>query len=252
MYAGVRHADDGAHLEAALGDNVRALPLEVTDGASIDAARARIERDGGLDALVNNAGIVVVAPLEFVPLADVRKQFEVNTFGPIALTQVMLPLLRRSHGRIVNVGSIAGRTVLPFMAPYAASKHALRAFSDALRVEIAPAGIMVSLIEPGAIATPLWRRSDEANTARNEALPQAARDIYGAALNRFRRHARGFAFRAATPEKVAFAIAHALEAKQPHAYYLVGSDALGQLAFSALPARLRDFLLRRVLSTTLS
>jgi NAD(P)-dependent dehydrogenase (short-subunit alcohol dehydrogenase family) len=252
VYAGVRRDIDGTHLEAMLGPNVRAIHLEVTDSHSIDAARELIESEGGLDAVINNAGIVVAAPLEFVSLADVRRQFEVNTFGPIALTQAMLPLLRRSRGRLINVGSIAGRAVLPFMAPYAASKHALRAFSDALRMEIAPAGVTVSLIEPGAIATPIWRRSEEANSALNNALPQVARDLYGKSLTRFRKLAHGAAFRASTPEKVAHAILHALEAKQPHAYYLVGTDAFGHLAFSWLPARVRDFLLRRVLADTTS
>ena len=113
----------------------------------------------GLSGLVNNAGIAIGSPLELIPLQQLRRQLEVNVVGQIAVTQAVLPLLRRAHGRIVNMGSIAGRGTIPMMGPYSASKHALEALTDALRLELYPWGIEVSIIEPGAVATPIWDKS---------------------------------------------------------------------------------------------
>ena len=120
--------------------------LDVTDPEQIGAAAERVEE---LSGLVNNAGIAVAAPLEFLPPDDLRRQLEVNVIGQVAVTQAFLPALRRARGRIVIVGSIAGRSALPFLGAYAASKHALEAVADSLRVELRPFGIAVSIVQPG-------------------------------------------------------------------------------------------------------
>src|SRR3954462_12272580 len=153
VLAGVRDPADGE----ALGPAVTPLPLDATDAAPVAAAGEEAARRG-LDALVNNAGIAVTGPLEYLPLDELRRQLEVNTVVQLAGTQACLPALRASRGRIVNVSSVAGRVVLPLYGPYAASKFALEALSDALRQELEGA-VSVSVVEPGAIATPIWERS---------------------------------------------------------------------------------------------
>ena len=148
MLAGVRRPGDAP-------DGTDEIVLDVTDAEHIAAAAARVDE---LHALVNNAGIAIASPLETLPLDELRRQLEVNVLGQVAVTQAFLPHLRRSRGRIVFMGSIAGRSALPFLGPYAASKHALEAITDSLRLELAPWGIQVAIIEPGTIATPIWTK----------------------------------------------------------------------------------------------
>src|SRR5574341_29762 len=154
VFAGVRRPSDGETLKAKASARLTPVVMDVTDVASIDRAVETVKQavgSVGLAGLVNNAGIGVGGPLEVVPLADLRKQFEVNVIGQVAVTQAFLPLLRQGRGRIVNMGSIAGRVVMPFMGPYSASKFALEALTDAMRLEFQPWGIQVSIVEPGAI-----------------------------------------------------------------------------------------------------
>src|SRR5271154_7546923 len=143
------------------------LTLDVTDAAQIARAAQIVEQETGqaevpgtgrLDALVNNAGIGFGGPLELIPVEDLRRQFEVNVVGQIIVTQAMLPALRRAHGRVVFVSSIGGRVAMAFTAPYAASKHAIEAFGDTLRVELRSSNIQVALVEPGSVATPIWEK----------------------------------------------------------------------------------------------
>ncbi|HEY7923524.1 MAG TPA: SDR family oxidoreductase, partial [Vicinamibacteria bacterium] len=148
VLAGVRRKGDAP-------EGTEEVQLDVTDAAQIKAAADGVEE---LHALVNNAGIAIAMPLEFVPLDELRHQLEVNVVGQVAVTQAFLPVLRRARGRIVFVGSIAGRSALPFLGPYAASKHALEAIADSLRVELRPWGIHVAIVEPGSIRTPIWTR----------------------------------------------------------------------------------------------
>ena len=163
VFAGIRNPADGETLQRQAGPRLMPIRLDVTDPASIAGASHTVTAmigDHGLAGLINNAGIGVAGPIEALPLTDWRRQFEVNLFGLIATTQTFLPLIRKGRGRIINMGSIAGRASMPFMAPYAASKHALVAVTDALRIELQPWGIRVALIEPGAIATPIWERPE--------------------------------------------------------------------------------------------
>ena len=139
VWAGVRSTQDGEALTRLTSSRLRVLMLDVTDPASIEAARktlAEATRDTGLAGLVNNAGISVAGPLELLPLSEVRTQFEVNVIGVLAVTQALLPLLRLARGRIVNISSIAGLAATPFLGAYCSSKFALEAMSDALRLEL--------------------------------------------------------------------------------------------------------------------
>jgi NAD(P)-dependent dehydrogenase (short-subunit alcohol dehydrogenase family) len=219
------------------------VALDVTDAAQIQAAADGVEE---LHALVNNAGIAIAMPLEFVPLAELRHQLEVNLVGQVAVTQAFLPALRRARGRIVFVGSIAGKSALPFLGPYAASKHALEAVADSLRLELRPWGIRVSIVEPGTIKTPIWTRG-AAKADELLASDERAAELYGARVAAFRRVAVKRGAGGAPAENVAEVVEKALTAERPRARYLVGRDARIRAGVELLPARARDRLYERLL-----
>ena len=233
MLAGVRRPGDAP-------EGTEEVLLDVTDAGAIEAAAAGVER---LEGLVNNAGIAVAAPLELLPPAELRRQLEVNLVGQLAVTQAFLPAIRGARGRIVFVGSIAGRSALPFLGAYAMSKFALEALSDSLRLELAPDGIAVSIVEPGTIATPIWSKPQPLA----DALPADGLARYGPRLEAFRALAAARAAKAAPTDSVVHAVEHALTATRPRTRYLVGRDARVRAAIERLPARLRDRALQRVL-----
>lgn len=251
VFAGVRNPEAGAALRARGGAAIIPLELDVTDGESIERAAGMVERrvgDAGLFGLVNNAGIAIGSPLELIPLAQLRRQLEVNVVGQIAVTQAVLPLLRRARGRIVNMGSIAGRGTIPMTGPYSASKHALEALTDALRLELYPWGIEVSIIEPGAIATPIWDKSLQISLDVEKDIPVETKHLYEAAAARIRETMNVAAARAIPPDAVVKAVLHALTAKRPKTRYLVGRDAkLRALMLKWLPDRFQDWILKKVL-----
>src|SRR5688500_10451554 len=148
VLAGVRK-DADAERVGGLHDRVEAVKVDVADEASVAALAERVG-DAGLAGLVNNAGISVSGPLEFVPLEEWRRQLEVNVIGQVAVTQALLPALRRARGRIVNIGSVGGRVAIPLLSPYNASKFALEGITDSLRRELRPLGVHVAIVEPGA------------------------------------------------------------------------------------------------------
>jgi NAD(P)-dependent dehydrogenase (short-subunit alcohol dehydrogenase family) len=196
--------------------------------------------------LVNNAGIVVAGPLEILPIEQLRKQLEVNVIGQVAVTQAFLPLLRRGGGRIVNMGSVNGSLAPPYMAPYAASKFALEAISDALRTELRHWGIAVSVIEPAAVETPIWQKSLAAADQLTEDVSPEALELYDADLNAMRAATRRLADGAMPVEKVVCAVLHALTARRPKTrYYLDLQTQLIFNPFKLLPDRVRDWFIRR-------
>ncbi len=249
VFANVRRPDDGAALVNAGGANVRPLVFDVTDAAGIEAARATVAAEPGivLRALVNNAGIGGAGPLELLPLDDVRSMMEINYIAPLAMTKAFLPLLRESRGRLINVTSIGGKFAAPFGGAYAASKFALEAASDALRVELAPFGVRVIVVEPGAIKTNFWERGAAAADATVAKLPAGALAPYQPAIENFRRFVLSSVEKAIDPDRVAATIQRALVARRPRARYVVGADARLQLALARLPEFVRDALVRRAL-----
>jgi NAD(P)-dependent dehydrogenase (short-subunit alcohol dehydrogenase family) len=251
VLAGVRRDEDGERLREAAAANGRLTPLrlDVTDADSVrDAGSAVAERTGawGLAGLVNNAGIAVGGPLEFLPREDVRRQFEVNLIGQIAVTQAMLGQLRKRRGRIVNMGSVGGRTPPPFVGPYAASKAALRATSESLRRELRPWGIWVATVQPGSIATPIWDKGAASAQDLRGRLPDATEELYGDVLNNVGATTEKMAAAGMPPERVARVVEHALTARRPKRDYVVGRDARIQVALDrVLPTRAFDGLVRR-------
>ncbi len=250
VFGGVRRPEDGKAIASAARGSLSAVRLEVTDESSIEAAAAAIAGTVGPEdsfALVNNAGITVAGPLELLPTSELRRQFDVNLFGPLAVTRAFLPLLRANAGRILLMGSIFGRISLPFVAPYTAAKSALAAVAESLSVELRAWGIPVILIEPGNVATPIWSRTKSSVV---EALARAAPDrlaLYRDALASFEKLTDGYAASGIPPDRVARVVARALTVKAPHRRYAVGWDSrvYGRLA-PLMPARFRQWLLARM------
>jgi NAD(P)-dependent dehydrogenase (short-subunit alcohol dehydrogenase family) len=228
VFAGVRRESDAQSLRAEASERLTPLMLDVTDGEAVVQAAKNVAAelgDAGLDGLVNNAGIGVGGPIEFVDSDEWRTQFEVNVFGPAAVIRAFLPQVRQAKGRIVNVSSAAGRVVTPLLGPYCASKFALEALSDALRVEVRKQGVRVSLVEPGFIETPMLDKGDETTIEALKKLPPIGRELYGESLETFQKFMSSFRSRAAKPEAVARAIEHALTASNPNTRYTVGLDS---------------------------
>lgn len=250
VFAGVRKQSDAESLRAEASDRLAPVTIDVTNQASIASAKAEVGSavaGRGLTGLFNNAGIGVGGPLEYVPLEDFRRQIEVNLTGQVAVTQAFLPLLRAGHGRIVFTGSVGGRVASPLMAPYSASKFALEAVADTLRIELQPWDIWVSIVEPGMIATNIWEKGETDVAEARERIDAEGMRLYGDAMDGFEEE---FINRGAKvgipPEKVAKAVEHALTAKRPRTRYLVGTDAkmlvrakglLSDRAFGGLTAR---------------
>jgi NAD(P)-dependent dehydrogenase (short-subunit alcohol dehydrogenase family) len=226
VFAGVRREGDAPA-------GTEELLLDVTD----PPASLAVDR---LDGLVNNAGIAVAGPLEFLDADELRRQLEVNVVGQLRVTQLALPGLREAGGRIVNVGSISGRSALPFLGAYAMSKFALEAMTDSLRIELRPWGIHVAIVEPGTIKTPMWTRE------RPDPPPEGLA-LYGERLAAFRSFALKRSAGGAPAEAVAETVEHALTAERPKARYLVGRDAKLRAGVERLPNRLRDRVYKRLL-----
>ena len=252
VFAAVRREEDGRALAARASSRLTWLMIDVTNHAQIAAARDTIDAacgDRGLDALVNNAGVAVAAPVEFVPVRELRHQFDVNVFGLVDVTQTFIPLLRKAKGRIINIGSIAGRITTPLMSPYCASKHAVEAITDALRLELHPWGIQVSVIEPGVVATPIWEKGTAQMQERLATMPREALDLYDPFIRAFGRVVKGMSRRAMPPEDVVNAVRHALESRKPRPRYVVGRDAKVRLFLqSLLPRRWMDGIIHRFLT----
>ena len=247
VFAGVRRQQDGDALRRKASERLAPVMLDVTDPLSAQSASDSVAAATGgvrLAGLVNNAGTAVAAPLEFLPLGELRKQLEVNVVGQIAVTQAFLPLLRQGSGRIVNIGSVSGRIASPLLGAYTASKFAMEGLTDTLRRELSPWGVAVSIVEPGRIATPIWEKSLKAADELLDALPRRALELYGPAIEEVRRGALEASRWGAPPEKVARAVEHALTAKRPRTRYPVGPDArLGALLVRLLPGPLLDRIL---------
>ncbi len=243
-YAGIRSDADAARVAAA-HEGARALRIEVTDSASIAAAAQALASAGEpLRAVVCNAGIAVAGPLEFLPVEQLRRQFEVNVFGAVATAQAFLPQLRASRGRLVFVGSISGRLSVPFIAPYSASKFALRAIADALRTELRSAGIAVALIEPSSVKTPIWQKGRDSREALLAMLGPQALERYGAEVDAVFAQTQREERIAMPAAHVSRAIVHAVTARKPLARYVLGASARAGSVIALLPPKLRDRVIR--------
>ncbi len=250
VFAGVRRDEDAAALRKVASERLVPLILDVTDPEQIVMAAAEVGEavgEAGLDGLVNNAGIAIPSPLETMPIEDFRRQIEINLTGQVAVTQAMLPLIRRARGRIVFVSSIGGRIAFPLTGAYHAAKWGVEAVGDVFRQELRPWGISVSLVEPGSIDTAIWKRGEREADAMGDRVP-AREELYGRAIASYRDVVKSLAERGIPPTKVAEVIEHALSARRPRTRYLVGLDARVQArAKVLLPTRVFDRIVARVM-----
>jgi NAD(P)-dependent dehydrogenase (short-subunit alcohol dehydrogenase family) len=249
VFAGVRRESDGQSIQAKASGALTPVILDVTDAAGIAAVRDAVAASAGrrgLAGLVNNAGIAVPGPLEILPLDEFRHQWEVNVVGQLAVTQAFLPLLRKARGRIVMMGSISGRLASPFIGAYAVSKFALEAMTDALRVELMPWGIEVSIVEPGSIATPIWEKSRKHSGDIARHVSPESRELYRPGYEAMRDAAAKVAGAGIPALEVAKVVEHALTAKIPKTRYLVGKDAKLQARLAKfIPDRMRDRMIAK-------
>jgi len=249
VFAGVRREEDATALREAASGSLEPLFLDVTDAGQIAAAAELIgERAGdGLSGLVNNAGVAIPSPLETIPIDDFRRQLEINLTGHVAVTQALLPEIRRGGGRVVFISSIGGRIAFPMTGAYHAAKFGIEAVGDVFRQELRPWDISVSIVEPGSIDTPIWERGERTADEVGERSP-AREALYGRAIERYRKVVRDTAERGIPPEKVARAIEHALSARRPRSRYLVGLDAKVQARLKPLiPTPVFDRIVARVM-----
>ena len=247
VYAGVRREEDGVRLSEGCNGNLVPLMLDVESESTVLAAVETVARaagEEGVFALINNAGVAISGPMECVPMDEVRRQFDINVFGALAVTQAFLPMLRRAAGRIVMMSSISGRITGPFLGPYSASKFALEAMSDALRLELRPWGISVSIVEPGPIATPIWDKSRQTARRLREAMAPACRQLYERNLERLEFAVENAARTAIPCSEVVAAVEHALHSQRPKTRYLMGRQTrMAALLTRFMPDRLRDRLI---------
>jgi NAD(P)-dependent dehydrogenase (short-subunit alcohol dehydrogenase family) len=249
VYAGVRREADAEALRKKASPHLSSVSLDVTDPEGISQAAAQIGAEmgaNGLYGLVNNAGIAVAAPVEFLPIEDLRRQLEVNVIGQVAVIQAFLPLLRVAKGRIINISSVSGRIASPFLSPYSCSKFALESISDSLRVELRPWGIAVIVVEPGSIVTPIWEKSLSAAKTLIQKLPPAAFELYGSSIENAMNvifHTGESGMPVSTVTRV---VAQALTASNPKARHAIGWPVrLAIFLAGTAPTRLRDWYMAK-------
>jgi NAD(P)-dependent dehydrogenase (short-subunit alcohol dehydrogenase family) len=250
-FAGVRKQADADSLRSEGSERLEPLIIDVTDRATIAAAAYRIrELTGGrLSGLVNNAGVAVPGPLEYVEIDDFRTQLEVNVVGQLAVIQAFLPMLRAAGGRIVNLSSIGGRIGVPVNGSYSTSKFAIEGLSDALRRELRKQGVWVSIIEPGAVATPIWEKAGAEGERLAAELPPEAHENYGHLIRAIQTEVPRLAETGVPPEEVADRIVHALTSKRPRTRYMIGREARMRWAVAKrVPDRVMDSLIARTLN----
>ncbi|MHC4823042.1 MAG: SDR family NAD(P)-dependent oxidoreductase [Planctomycetota bacterium] len=231
VFGSVRNQVDADALEAATPEGastIRPLQFDVTDAETIRHAADRLQEeigDRGLGALINNAGIAVAAPLEYIPIADLQLQMDINFTGVLRCTQAFLPLVKTARGRIIQISSIAGRLAFPLAGPYHASKHALEGLSDVLRLELKRYGIEVVVVQPGAISTPIWETSRKRAAAMRDQLPEEAMQSYGKLIHQVGKATEQADKDGDDPQACADVVRLALESRRPRTRYIVGRQA---------------------------
>jgi NAD(P)-dependent dehydrogenase (short-subunit alcohol dehydrogenase family) len=249
VYAGIRREADGDRLaRAAAPGEITPLPLDVTDASQISQAAAAISRHAiaGLDGLVNNAGYGLACPAELVPLDAFRQQLDVNVTGQLAVTQAMLPLLRRAAGRLVIVSTIGVRFSPPFAGPLDAAKAALTALAESLRQELAPWRVRVVLVEPASINSGAADKVSRDAAAAMAAASPDGRALYQATFTNMLKVMKHREGNGSPPDVAAATITRALTASRPRAVYLTGKNSRRLALLSMLPTPVLDAAKRRV------
>jgi NAD(P)-dependent dehydrogenase (short-subunit alcohol dehydrogenase family) len=243
VYAGVRKQADGDSLKNEASERLTPVILDVTNAESISAAAGVIEKEtgGNVFGLINNAGIGRGGALEVTPVAEIHKLMEVNVIGFMAMTQAFIPMLRKAKGRIINIGSTSSLLAFPGASAYSASKFAVRAITDSLRLELKPFGMSVILVAPGAVESAIWEKGKAYKEELRKTVKPEIAELY-ASLRKFgdRLNAE---VKKIPADEVAKAVAHAFTSKKPKRYYIVGNDAKGAAKAAKLPKGLMDWII---------
>ena len=253
VFAGMRNTQGYESLRNEASELLSPVRLDITDSEQIAGAVEAVEKDLGPDlgltGLINNAGIVVAGPLEFLPLDSLRRQLEVNVIGHVAVTQAFLPLIRKGRGRIVNISTAGCHFAVPFLGAYSASKIAMEALTDALRRELQPWGIPVLTVEPGVIETPIWEKSFAEADKLEAGLPIHAKRLYSERFAAGREFMEKLRRRAVPPKAVAEAVRRCLETRRPKTRYWVGTSArMLPFIVTFVPERFADWVVGKVLA----
>lgn len=246
IFAAVRKQEDKDALEN-LHENIRAVFLDVTNEESIQRAFEKIkETTDSLYALVNNAGIALAGPVEFMPSEVLKKQFNVNVFGAIRVAQEALPMMRNlSDARIVNISSMASYGIFPFVSPYCASKRALDMFFNSLLLECKMPNLKVISIKPGVVATPIWNKSIDATIKSFEQQYEKVMEKYGREITYVSENARKNDNKGLKAEDIADLVYKVLSVKNPKLSYNIGKDSFFARLMSYLPQNLSNFLIKK-------
>ena len=247
VFACVRKERDGEALREGASGSLTPLQLDVTNQDSIARAVTRVREDGGAElfGLVNNAGVSLNGPLELLQVSDVRTLMEVNVLGLLAVTRAFIPLLRQARGRLVNISSGHGLLALPDKSVYAASKFAVQAVSDSLRLELRPFGVSVSSLVVGKVDTAVLGKILAERQKLVQAAPPDVLELYSPLFEFFDREVKDLP--GIPPEEVALVVDRALSARRPKARYLVGPGARKMKNLAHLPLGVRDALFCKAL-----
>jgi short-subunit dehydrogenase len=249
VWAGARKPEVLERLKEDFPQSMHILKLDVTKEADIENAFKEISKNFDNNSefiLVNNAGIALAGPIEGLRMETWREVFEVNTFAPIRMTQVFLPLIRKTKGRVINVGSISGLISSPFLGPYCTSKFALRSFNDSLRRELLVHGVKVVLIEPGPVRTEIWSKSLNYSEEQEKLMSPEMHEVYGKQIDSLREGVKETVHEAIPVEEVTTAMVHAIESPHPKLYYLLGKSIHMRAAMGKfLPASWIDQMLKK-------
>jgi NAD(P)-dependent dehydrogenase (short-subunit alcohol dehydrogenase family) len=247
VFAGIRKKRDAEALQAEASTALTPLTLDVTREESVGLAVARVQREtgGGLFGLVNNAGVSLNGPLELLPVSEIQTLFDVNVVGLLSVTRAFIPLLRKERGRLVNISSGHGLLAVPDKSVYAASKFAVQAIGDSLRLELRPFGIHVSNLVVGKVDTAVLDKILAQREELRQATPPETFELYAPLFDFFDREVKNLP--GIQPEDVARVVARALTARRPRAHYPVGPGARKMKNLAHVPLRIRDALMSRAL-----
>lgn len=242
VFAGVRSKTDKFNLEK-ISKNIIGVYLDVTKPDSIDKAYWFVlKKTDGLCAIINNAGVAIAGPMEFLPIDKLKEQFDINTFGAIAVAQKFLPMI--NEGKIINISSMSATGIFPFIAPYAASKNAMDILFNSLLLEFKNPRVKIVSIKPDVIRTPIWEKSIKSAESYNNYLPTAAMTKYQKEMNVLLKSAKKNDLNGLAPRKVSDLVVSVLKSKNPKLSYTVGFSAWLVVLFAKLPKRLVNFLVR--------
>ena len=250
IFAGVRNPEDGERLKSQAAGNLTPIPIDVVNEEQVKQAAHEVEQalaGRPLNALWNNAGISVNAPLEFIALDDLRRQLEVNVVGQVAVTQAFLPMIRAAKGRILITGSIGGFFTTPMLTPYCMSKYAMESMADGLRRELRPFGVEVVLLEPGGIKSKIWEKGISESEVFIKNAPPQMLEVYGPLVKALQKFAPTMEKQSQSPQDVLDCVIHALESARPKTRYRMGANSTAQKFISRLPDRWQDALVGRML-----